>query len=56
MLLLLLLPLIPLPRQVLGFPNSSVVKNLPVSARDTVDVALIPGSGISPGGGNGTPL
>ena len=32
------------------------VKNLPASAGDTVDVASIPGSGRSPGGGNGNPL
>ena len=31
----------------------SVVKNLPASAGD---VGLIPGSGRSPGGGNGNPL
>ena len=39
-----------------GFPGSSVVKNLPASARDTRDAGLIPGSGRSPGGGNGNPL
>ena len=33
-----------------------MVKNSPVSARDTRDVGLIPGSGRSPEGGNGTPL
>ena len=33
-----------------GFPGGSVVKNLPASAGDT---ASIPGSGRSPGGGNG---
>ena len=31
----------------------AVVKNLPVNARDTGDAGLIPGSGRSPGGGNG---
>ena len=36
-----------------GFPGGSVVKNLPASAGDTRDVGSIPGSGISPGGGNG---
>ena len=36
-----------------GFPGGSVVKNLPVN---TGDVALIPGSGIYPGGRNGNPL
>ena len=33
-----------------------MVKNLAASAGDTGDVGLIPGSGISPGEGNGTPL
>ena len=33
-----------------GFPDGLVVKNLPASAGDR---ALIPGSGKSPGGGNG---
>ena len=33
-----------------------MVKNLPASARDTRDVGLIPGSGRSPGVGNGNPL
>ena len=40
-----------------GFPGGSVVKNLPANAghvRD--DVGLIPGSGGSPGEGNGYPL
>ena len=36
-----------------GFPGGPVVKNLPAKAGD---VDLIPGSGRSPGGGNGTPL
>ena len=36
-----------------GFLGSSVVKNLPTIAGDT---GSIPGSGISPGGGNGNPL
>ena len=36
-----------------GFPGGSVVKNLPVSAGDG---GLIPGSGRSPGEGNGNPL
>ena len=42
--------------QFLGFPGGSVVKNLPDSAGDIGDVSLIPGLGISPGGGNGNPL
>ena len=33
-----------------------VKKNLPANARDLRDTGLIPGSGSSPGGGNGTPL
>ena len=37
----------------MGFPDGSVVKNLPVSAGDQ---SSIPGSGSSSGGGNGNPL
>ena len=33
-----------------------VVKNLPANVGGIRDVGLIPGSGRSPGGGNGTPL
>ena len=33
-----------------------VVKNLPVNAGERRDAVLIPGSGSSPGGGNGNPL
>ena len=33
-----------------------VVKNLPASAGDVKDVGSIPGSGRSPGGGQGSPL
>ena len=33
-----------------------VVKNLPASAGDIRDTALIPGLGRSPGGGHGNPL
>ena len=36
-----------------GFPGGSVVKNLPVNARDT---GSIPGLERSPGEGNGNPL
>ena len=36
-----------------GFPGSSMVKNPSANAGD---VSLIPGSGRSPGGGNGNPL
>jgi len=37
----------------MGFPNGSVVKNLPASAGH---LGLIPGSGRSLGEGNGNPL
>ena len=37
----------------MDFPGGSVVKNLPANAGD---VSLIPGSGRSPGEGNGNPL
>ena len=37
----------------MGFPGGSVVKNTPANAGD---VGSIPGSGRSPGGGNGNPL
>ena len=36
-----------------GFPGGSVVKNLPAKAGD---VGSVPGSGRSPGEGNGNPL
>jgi len=36
-----------------GFPGGSVLKNPPPNAEDTYS---IPGSRISPGGGNGNPL
>ena len=39
-----------------GFPSGAVVKNPPAKAGDTVDVGSIPGSGRSPGKGNGNPL
>ena len=39
-----------------GFPNGTVVKNLPCSARDVRDVCLIPGSERSLGVGNDNPL
>ena len=35
------------------FPGGSTLKNLPANAAET---GLIPGSGRSPGGGNGSPL
>ena len=37
----------------MGFPGDSVVKNPPANAGDA---GSIPGSGRSPGGGNGNPL
>ena len=39
-----------------GFPGGSVVKNPPVNEGAIEDTGLIPGSGRSPGGGNGNPL
>ena len=38
------------------FPGGPVVKNLPAKAGDAGDVGSVPGSGRSPGGGNGNPL
>ena len=38
------------------FPGVSVIKNLPVNARDTRDVGWIPGLRRSPGEENGNPL
>ena len=37
-------------------PVAQLAKNLPANAGDTKDTGLIPGSGRSPGGGNGNPL
>ena len=37
------------------YPGGSVVKNLPANAGDAGDLGLIPGSGRSSEGGNGTP-
>ena len=39
-----------------GFPGGTVVKNPPAKAGDTRDTGSIPGSGRSPGVGNGNPL
>ena len=39
-----------------GFPDSRVVKNLPANAGDTREAGSIPGSGRSPGVGNGNLL
>ena len=41
------------PLTLLGFPGILVVKDLPANAEDE---GLIPGSGRSPGEGNGNPL
>ena len=38
------------------FPGGSAVKNPPANAGDARDADLIPGSGRSPGEGNGNPL
>ena len=38
-----------------GFSGGSAIKNPPVHAGDTGDVGSIPGSGRSPGEGNGSP-
>ena len=40
----------------MGFPSGSVVKEAACNAGDTGDAGLIPGSGRSPGGGNGNLL
>ena len=37
----------------MSFPGGSVVKNLPVNARDAGDRGSVPGLGRSPGEGNG---
>ena len=38
------------------FPGGAVVKNPPASAGDARDAGSLPGSGRSPGEGNGNPL
>ena len=38
-----------------GFPSGAVVKNLLASSGDAADIGSIPGSGRSPGVGNGNP-
>ena len=42
--------------QVMGFPGGAVVKNLPANAEDAREASSVPGSGRSPGGGNGNLL
>ena len=39
-----------------GFPDGSVVKNLPAKAGDAGDAGSIPGSERFPGGGHSNPL
>ena len=39
-----------------SFPGGAVVKKSPANAGDAGDTGSIPGSGRSPGGGNGNPL
>ena len=39
-----------------SFPGGAVVKNLPAKEVSAGDVDLIPGLGISSGGGNGNPF
>ena len=39
-----------------GFPGGTVIKNMPANAGATRDMGSMPGSGRSPGEGNGTPL
>ena len=43
-------------RRTRNFPGGAVVKNLPANEVSAGDVGLIPGLGISSGGGNGNPL
>ena len=45
-----------IPRILEDFPGGSVVKNPHAKAGDIRDLGSIPGSGRSPGGGNGNPL
>ena len=40
----------------MDFPGGSVVKNLSANSGDAGEAGLIPGSGRSPGEGNGNPL
>ena len=39
----------------MGFPGDTVIKNPLANAGDKRDAGLTPGSGRSPGGGNGSP-
>ena len=40
----------------MGFPGGTVVRNPPANGVDARDAGSIPGSGRSPGGGNGNTL
>ena len=40
----------------MGFPGGAVLKNMPANEGDAGDMGWIPGSGRSPGGGNGNLL
>ena len=40
----------------MSFPGGTAVKKLPANAGDSRDVGVIPGSGRSPGVGNGNPF
>ena len=44
-----------LPVYPVGLPSGTVVQNLPAKVGDEEDVGSMPGSGRSPGGGNGNP-
>ena len=39
-----------------GFPGGAVIKNPPANVGDARDMGSTPGSGTSPGGGNGNPF
>ena len=41
---------------IIDFPGGSEVKNSPANKKEAGDFSFIPGSGRSPGGGNGNPL
>ena len=42
--------------QIVASPGGTVIKKMPASVGDARDEGSIPGSGRSPGGGNGNPL
>ena len=47
---------IPSYKSSMSFSGGAVVKNMPANAGDTEDAGSIPGSGRSPGAGNGNPI